>query len=71
MATVDVDLVGQRETSGGPTFAAVTSRSYHPGGVNVLFGDGRVRFVKDSIDGITWRGLGTLWGGEAISDDQY
>jgi prepilin-type N-terminal cleavage/methylation domain-containing protein/prepilin-type processing-associated H-X9-DG protein len=67
----DVDLMGTREANGGPTFAAVTSRSYHPGGVNVLFGDGRVRFIKDTINGITWRGLGTLEGGEAISDDQY
>ena len=27
--------------------AVVTARSYHPGGVNVLTGDGAVRFVKD------------------------
>ena len=31
---------------GGPTFAAITARSYHPGGVNALLGDGAVRFVK-------------------------
>jgi prepilin-type N-terminal cleavage/methylation domain-containing protein/prepilin-type processing-associated H-X9-DG protein len=69
--SVDVDLVGTRESSGGPTFAAITSRSYHPGGVNVLFGDGRVRFIKDTIDGRTWRGLGTLFGQEVVSADQY
>jgi prepilin-type N-terminal cleavage/methylation domain-containing protein/prepilin-type processing-associated H-X9-DG protein len=69
--TVDVDLVSRREASGGPTFAAVTSRSYHPGGVNVLFGDGRVRFVKETLSGDVWRALGTLSSGEAISDDQY
>ena len=27
-------------------FAAITSRSYHPGGVNALFGAGSVRFIK-------------------------
>ena len=36
-------------SSGGPTFAAVTSRSDHPGGVNTLFGDGHVKFIK-SVD---------------------
>jgi prepilin-type N-terminal cleavage/methylation domain-containing protein/prepilin-type processing-associated H-X9-DG protein len=67
----DVDLNGQREEDGGPTFAAVTSRSYHPGGVNVLRADGSVRFVKDSINGQAWRGLGTVSGGEVISADAY
>jgi prepilin-type N-terminal cleavage/methylation domain-containing protein/prepilin-type processing-associated H-X9-DG protein len=45
---------------GGPTYAAVTSRSHHPGGVNSLFGDGSVRFIKNSINWQTWRCLGTL-----------
>jgi prepilin-type N-terminal cleavage/methylation domain-containing protein/prepilin-type processing-associated H-X9-DG protein len=71
-ATVrDLDINGQREKVGGPTFAAITSRSYHPGGVNVLLGDGSVRFIKDSIDGATWRALGTVAGGEVVSSDSY
>lgn len=45
--------------------------SYHPGGVNCLFGDGSVRFLKDSINVITLRGLITPSGGEAISADAY
>ncbi len=67
----DLDLVGQREKKGGPTYAAVTARSYHPGGVNALFGDGSVRFIKDSVDGETWRALGTIASGEVVSSDSY
>ncbi|AMV38104.1 DUF1559 domain-containing protein [Planctomyces sp. SH-PL62] len=66
-----LDLIGSRESQGGPTFAAVTSRSYHPGGVNVLLADGSVRFIKDSINGDAWRALGSLRGGEVISSDSY
>jgi prepilin-type N-terminal cleavage/methylation domain-containing protein/prepilin-type processing-associated H-X9-DG protein len=57
--------------SGGPTYAALTARSYHPGGVNALLCDGSVRFIKSSINGLVWRSLGTVAGGEAISSDQY
>jgi prepilin-type N-terminal cleavage/methylation domain-containing protein/prepilin-type processing-associated H-X9-DG protein len=67
----DVDLDSERERIGGPTYAAVTARSYHPGGVNSLLGDGSVRFVKSSINGLVWRGLGTVAGGEVIGGDAY
>lgn len=67
----DIDITGQRESRGGPTYAAITSRSHHPGGVNSLFGDGPVRFVKDTVNGVSWRGLGTIQGGEVISADSY
>jgi prepilin-type N-terminal cleavage/methylation domain-containing protein/prepilin-type processing-associated H-X9-DG protein len=49
----------------------ISARSQHPGGVNVLLGDGSVKFVKDSIAIPVWRALGTRAGGEAISADQY
>ena len=65
----DVDVVGRRERVGGPTFAAVTSRSYHPGGVNVGLGDGSVRFVRDTIPGVVWRALGSVTGGEVVPGD--
>ncbi len=45
--------------------------SFHPGGINCLFGDGSVRFVKDSINVVTLRGLVTLSGGEVLSSDSY
>jgi prepilin-type N-terminal cleavage/methylation domain-containing protein/prepilin-type processing-associated H-X9-DG protein len=70
----DLDLQGSPLFLGGklgPTFAAITSRSYHPGGVNALLADGSVRFMKSSIAGTTWRALGTIAGGEVISADQY
>ena len=45
--------------------------SNHPGGVNVLFGDGSVRFIKSSISMMTWWSLGTKAGGEIVSSDSY
>jgi prepilin-type processing-associated H-X9-DG protein len=45
--------------------------SFHPGGINCLFGDGSVRFLKDSVNPVTLRGLVTLKGGETLSSDQY
>jgi prepilin-type N-terminal cleavage/methylation domain-containing protein/prepilin-type processing-associated H-X9-DG protein len=44
--------------------ASMPPSSRHPGGVNLLLGDGSVRFVKDSIALATWRGLGSRAGGE-------
>lgn len=67
----DVDINSSREKLGRPSFAAVTARSYHPGGVNVLLGDGSVRFAKDTINGLVWRSLGSVAGGEVISADAY
>jgi len=37
----------------------MTARSYHPGGVNVVFGDGNVRVVTDGIDLAVWQALCT------------
>ena len=45
--------------------------SNHPGGGNVLFADGSVRFVKSSINMMTWWSLGTKANGEVISADSY
>lgn len=69
----DVDLTGLREQDGGSsgyvgTYSAITSRSYHPGGVHALFGDGSVHFIQDSIDGSIWRALGSISGAEIVNE---
>jgi prepilin-type N-terminal cleavage/methylation domain-containing protein/prepilin-type processing-associated H-X9-DG protein len=51
--------------------AYVNATSWHPGGVNVGFGDGSVKFVKNSINMLTWMALGTRANGEVISSDAY
>ena len=69
-----------------PTINAINAgqfgfRSQHPGGANFLFGDGSVRFLKETIDmgspryadrnpGV-YRKLSTKDGGEVISADAY
>jgi prepilin-type N-terminal cleavage/methylation domain-containing protein/prepilin-type processing-associated H-X9-DG protein len=67
----EIDLNSRREKIGGMTFAAITARSYHAGGVNALLGDGSVRFVKETVNGWTWRALGSVAGGELVSGDTY
>jgi prepilin-type processing-associated H-X9-DG protein/prepilin-type N-terminal cleavage/methylation domain-containing protein len=49
----------------------ITARSKHPGGVNALFCDGHVQFVKNAISAVTWQALGTRSGGEAVSADAF
>jgi hypothetical protein len=39
--------------------------------VNVLFGDGHVQFIKETLSLPIWRGLATRSGGEVISADSY
>lgn len=49
-----------------PAFGMATAKSYHPGGVNALMGDGSVRFVSQSISQYVWRGMGTRNGSELV-----
>ena len=69
--TVPMDWDWVDENDGGPTFMALNASSNHPGGVNALFADGSVRFIKNSVSPVTWYGLGTIAGGEVISSDSY
>jgi prepilin-type processing-associated H-X9-DG protein len=45
--------------------------SLQPGGANVLMGDGSVRFIRQSINLLTWQALSSRCGGEVISADSY
>lgn len=62
---------GTLGTAGNNAGANDELSSFHPGGVNCLFGDGSVKFIKDSINMVTLRGLVTLSGGEVLSADSY
>ncbi len=66
----DIDYNSRQEGSSATqkTYAAITSRSYHPGGVNVVFMDRSARFLSERIDLTLWRALGTRAGFEVISD---
>jgi prepilin-type N-terminal cleavage/methylation domain-containing protein/prepilin-type processing-associated H-X9-DG protein len=69
---VDIDLLTQVEGSSPtkPTYSAVTSRSYHSGGlVNVLLMDGSVRSVAQTVNLAVWRAYGTAAGGEVATLD--
>jgi prepilin-type N-terminal cleavage/methylation domain-containing protein/prepilin-type processing-associated H-X9-DG protein len=58
---------GSNGSGSAATFSE--SDSYHPGGVNVLLGDGSVRFIKSTINRSVWWALGTKGNGEIISAD--
>jgi prepilin-type N-terminal cleavage/methylation domain-containing protein/prepilin-type processing-associated H-X9-DG protein len=46
------------------------ARSRHRGGVNVLMGDGAVRFVENKIDLKTWRAMVTVSAGDHASSEE-
>jgi prepilin-type N-terminal cleavage/methylation domain-containing protein/prepilin-type processing-associated H-X9-DG protein len=47
----------------------MTPSSRHTGGVNVVFGDGSVRFVSNNISLQNWRAMGSRDGGEVVGDN--
>jgi prepilin-type N-terminal cleavage/methylation domain-containing protein/prepilin-type processing-associated H-X9-DG protein len=66
------DCIGVR-LSGGPDVVYTpygwrAARSRHPGGVNVLFADGSVRFARNEIDLAVWSAAATRRGREALPE---
>jgi prepilin-type N-terminal cleavage/methylation domain-containing protein len=66
--TINFITVTENSKPNTLTYAAVTSRSYHPGVVNVFLMDGSVRTVGNDISLDTWRALGTRAAGEIVGD---
>ena len=73
----DVDWTNWQEGKGlaavspvlNRTYAAVTARSRHGGGVFVSMMDGSVRWVEDKIHLGVWRAMSTRGGGEIMPSD--
>jgi prepilin-type N-terminal cleavage/methylation domain-containing protein len=69
--TVDADYnswqEGMQGHAGQPTFALITSRSYHSGVVMGVMVDGSVRPFSENIELPVWRSLATRAGGEIVS----
>ncbi len=61
----------QNDTPYAPGRTMVGASSYHPGGVNVGFLDGSVRFVKASVNPNTWWAIATKAGGEVIDASSF
>jgi prepilin-type N-terminal cleavage/methylation domain-containing protein/prepilin-type processing-associated H-X9-DG protein len=55
----------------GPMHGWRTARSRHPGGVNILFVDGSVHFIKNTVNLAAWQAIATVAGGEVVSADSY
>lgn len=53
------------------SYASKGFKSEHPGGANITFADGSVRFLKQTINLATYCALGSKGGGEVISADSY
>ena len=53
------------------SYASKGAKSKHPGGVNMLFCDGSVKFIKNSINLNISCAIGSKNGGEVVSSDAY
>jgi prepilin-type N-terminal cleavage/methylation domain-containing protein/prepilin-type processing-associated H-X9-DG protein len=60
---------GGRFGPGDPNGEVNQFHSRHPGGVNFVFADGHVGFLKTTMNNSTFRALATRAGGETVSGD--
>lgn len=70
-ATYDVDWTNQQEgkSDTAATYAAITARSYHTGGVNASLMDGSVRWFSDEVNLGVWRAYATRDGSELLPSE--
>lgn len=47
--------------------AIISASSYHPGGAQITLCDGSVRFISETLDGLTWRRVGDKGDGEHVA----
>lgn len=59
---------GRNGINGRPTYAAITSRSYHTGIVQAALVDGSARAISENIDLRVWRSLGTRSNSEVVTE---
>jgi len=66
----DIDFTSTREgnATNAITYAVVNSRGNHTGGVNVVFMDGSVKMIPNSINLAIWRAMGTRSNNDLVSE---
>lgn len=64
----DYNSCREDQTCNAPTYAAVTSRSWHTGIVNSGLMDGSVRSISENVDLSTWRNLAQRDDGNIIGE---
>ena len=62
---------GNVGVDGRGTITMMGASSLHPGGVNVVFGDGSVKFIKNTVSYQAWYAIATPNGNEVISSSDY
>jgi prepilin-type processing-associated H-X9-DG protein len=67
LCTTNTGTAADGRVPNNPLGHVEDTSSRHPGGVNFLFGDGGVRFFRQSIDPVTWEAVGTRAGGEVVA----
>ncbi len=64
-------LLFSNDSDAQPDHTMVGASSNHPGGVNVAMLDGSVRFIKSTINPMTWRALASKAGGEVLDASSF